>query len=375
MKKNMKTKVIIAIVSSILLISCKEKKNNDTMSPPEISVAKPLVKDIVLTKDYPGYLSAEQTVDIVARVDGSLQSINFKPGDKVSKGQILFVIEPTLYKNAVTQSEAQLKTAKAKLEYASDDYERMKEAIKSDAVSQIQVVEAEASLAEAKAALSSAEAALKTAQTNLSYCYIRAPFTGKIDRSKLDVGNYVSGGVSAVTLTTIYKDDDMYAYFNIADNQWLNLAMDSVKKEKNTTVFRNVDIKLGKDSNQIYSGVLDYLSPNVDLSTGTISLRAKLDNPKGTLKDGLYVSVTLPYSQQKGAILIPDASIATDQLGKYVYIVNDSNIVKYKHITVGQLIDDTLRQVTSGVSPQDLYVTKALLKVRDGMEIKPMPSK
>lgn len=372
MKKNMKTGVIIAIVSSIFLISCKEKKNSDAMPIAEISVAKPIVKDIILTKEYPGYLSAEQTVDIVGRVNGTLQSVNFKAGDKVSKGQVLFVIEPTLYQNEVTQSEAELKTAKAKLEYARDDYERMKEAIKSDAVSRIQLVEAESDLTEATAAVSSAEAALKTAQTNLSYCYIRAPFTGRIDRSKLDVGNYISGSASAVSLATMYKDDDMYAYFNIADNQWLSLAIDSLKKEKNKTIFKDVDIKLGKDGNQTYPGVLDYFAPNVDLSTGTINLRAKLDNPDGTLKDGLYVSITLPYSEQKNAIIIPDASISTDQLGKYIYIVNDSNIVRYQHITVGQLIDDTLRQVTSGMSPQDLYVTKALLKVRDGMKIKPI---
>lgn len=364
------------LISALLLsfFSCKEKKEAQQMPAPEITVAKPIVRDITLTKEYPGYLSANETVEIVARVNGTLQSIKFEPGQQVTKGQLLFVIEPTLYKNAVTESEANLKTSQAKLEYAKSNYDRMEEAIKSDAVSKIQLEEAKSNVASAIAAVSNAEAELNTARTNLDYCYIKAPFTGHIQRTNLDLGSYVNGGASPVTLTTMYKDDKMYAYFNIADNQWLSMIVNS--KDKNSKQMpKEVSISLGKDGTETYTGTLDYLSPNVDLSTGTIDLRAKLDNKDDILKNGLYVTITLPYGEQKQAILIPDASIGTDQLGKYVYTVNDSNIVKYKHITTGQLIDGDLRQVTEGLSSQDLYVTKALLKVKDGMSIKPVMEK
>ena len=111
---------------------------------------------------------------------------------------------------------------------------------------------------------------------------------------------------------------------------------------------------------------------NIDLSTGTLNVRANLDNPKHVLKSGLYVTITLPYAEQPDAVLVRDASIGTDQLGKYLYIVNDSNVVRYRPIEVGQLVDDTLRQVTAGIGPKDPYVTSALLKVRDGMPIKPI---
>ena len=111
----------------------------------------------------------------------------------------------------------------------------------------------------------------------------------------------------------------------------------------------------------------------VDLNTGTLTVRANFDNPQGILKSGLYVSITLPYGEADNAMLVKEASIGTDQLGKYLYLVNDSNIVRYRHIEIGQLIGDTLRQVTGGLSPQDRYVTKALMKVRDGMKLKPMP--
>lgn len=371
----MKRLITITVILS-LLTACKEKKSTSTGMPvPEISVAQPEVRDITLTKDYPGYLTAEQTVNLVARVNGTLQSANFKPGSKVAQGQVVFVIEPTLYKNSVAQAEAELKTAQAQLEYARNSYDRMKEAIKSDAVSRIQFVQAESNVTEAIAAVSNAEAALSTAQTNLSYCYVKAPFSGRIDRSQFDVGSYIGGSLQPVTLATMYKDDKMYTYFNVADNQWLSLLFNSPEQQKNKALPTKVDIRLGKEGTQTYPGTLDYLSPSVDLSTGTLNVRANLDNPDGVLKSGLYVSVTLPYGEQKQAMLIPDAAISTDQLGKFIYIVNDSNRVKYQHITIGQLVDNTLRQVTGGMTPQDRYVTKALLKVRDGMEVKPVVEK
>lgn len=340
------------------------------MPIPEISVAKPIVKDITLTKDYPGYLATEKTVDLVGRVNGTLQSANFVPGSRVKKGQLLFVIEPTLYKDNVVQAEAALKTAQAQLEYAQNNYSRMKEALKSDAVSKIQVLQSESSVTEGIASVNNAEAALNTARTNLSYCYIRAPFDGTVSKTIMDVGSYISGAVQPVTVATIYKDDRMYAYFNVTDNQWVTMLMGNGKKDD---LPQKITVRLGKDGQENYPATLDYLSPNVDLTTGTLNVRANFDNPKGLLKSGLYVSITLPYSEAKQAFLVYESSIGTDQLGKYLYVVNDSDIVHYRHISIGQLIGDTLRQITSGISPEDRYVTKALMKVREGMKIKVMP--
>lgn len=354
-----------------LLVGCKEKKEmSRTMPTPEISVAKPQVKDITLTKDYPGYLTSEQTVNLVARVNGTLQSASFVPGSRVRKGQVLFVIEPTVYQDNVAQAEAALKTAKAQLEYSRNNYARMKEAAKSDAVSQIQVLQSESTVAEGIAAVSNAEAALNTARTNLAYCYIRAPFDGTVSNKLMDVGNYVSGAMQPTTLATIYKDDRMYTYFNVADNQWLTLLMNGAGKKEFP---RNITLRLGKEGGQTYPATLDYLSPNVDLGTGTLNVRAHLDNPNGVLKSGLYVSITLPYGEQPQAVLVSDAAIGTDQLGKFVYVVGDSNIVHYRSIVVGQMVNDTMRQVVKGLSPQEQYVTKALMKVREGMKVNPIP--
>lgn len=359
-----------------LFTGCREKKETAGAAAytPEISVAAPLIRDITLTKDYPGYLTTEQTVDLVARVNGTLQSASFTPGSRVKKGQLLFIIEPDIYQDNVTKAEAALKTAQAQLTYANNNYTRMLEALKSDAVSKIQVLQAESNVAEETAAVSNAEAALNTARTNLGYCYIHAPFDGTISRNTVDVGSYISGAVQPETLATLYKDNRMYTYFNVSDNQWLSMQMS--RSSQNSTAAsdlpRKVTVRLGKDGVQSYPATLDYLSPNVDLNTGTLTVRANLDNPKGELKSGLYVSITLPYGEQKQAMLVNSSSIGTDQLGKYLYVVNDSNIVRYRPITVGQLIEDSLRQVTSGLSPKERYVTKALMKVRDGMQIRPV---
>ncbi len=369
----MKKLMYIFLVLSVLT-GCKEKKDAGAMKGMPtlaISVAKPIVKDITLTKDYPGYLTTEKTVNLVARVNGTLQSVSYAPGGRVKKGQLLFVIEPTLYNDKVAQAEAELKTAQAQLEYARNNYSRMKEAVKSDAVSQIQVLQSESSVTEGVAAVSNAEAALSTARTNLGYCYVRAPFDGTISKSTVDIGSYVGGSLQPVTLATIYKDDQMYAYFNVADNQWLELSMNNQQPTKDLP--KKIMVQLGKEGTESYPATLDYLSPNVDLNTGTLMVRANFDNPQGVLKSGLYVSITLPYGEADHAILVKEASIGTDQLGKFLYAVNDSDIVHYRHIEIGQLINDTLRQVLGGLSPQERYVTEALMKVRDGMKIKPIP--
>lgn len=296
-------KIMIAFAWTVcVLTACDKNKPSQTeMQALPVDVAKPLVENVTLTKDYPGYLEAESTVDLVGRVNGTLQSKNFAPGSRVRQGQVLFVIEPTLYENSVKQAEAELKTAKANLEYAVSSYQRMKEAIKSDAVSRIQYLQAESHVAACEAAVSNAEAALKTARTNLSYCYVKAPCDGVVDVSAYSVGAYIGGALQPVKLATVYKD-----------------------------------------------------------------------NPDGMLRPGLFVSVTLPYGEARNAVLVNDASIGTDQLGKYLYVVNDSDIVNYRHIEVGQLADHNMRVVKSGLSPSERYVTKALLKVRQGMKIKPI---
>ena len=369
----MKKKINIITLSGLLLIAgCGKKESSAQMEALPIEVAKPVVKNVTLTRDYPGYLTAENSVDIVGRVNGTLLSKLYPSGAKVKKGQTLFVVDPTLYQNAVKQAEASLKTAKANLEYAKSNYERMKEAIKSEAVSRIQLVQAESNVQSCEAAVSNAEAELKTARVNLSYCYIKSPMDGIADLAEYADGSYISGEGNPVKLTTVYRIDKLYSYFDISDNQYLAFELLRASDTKIPEAEHSVTLRVGTDGSKTWQGKLNYLSPSFSLSTGTMRLRAELDNPDGVLKPGLYVSVTLPYATAEKAILVDNASIGTDQLGKYLYVVNDSNVVSSRHIEVGQLVDDHMRIVTSGLSSDERYVTKALMKVRQGMKIQPI---
>ena len=368
----MKTKIYFIALFGLMLFGCGKREIPSKQEALPVEVALPIVKDVVLTRDYPGYLTAETSVDIVGRVNGTLLSKLYPSGGKVKKGQTLFIVDPTLYQNAVKQAEASLKTAKANLIYARSNYERMKEAIKSDAVSRIQLVQAESNVESCEASVSNAEAELKTARVNLNYCYIKSPIDGVADLAEYSEGAYISGEGNPVKLTTIYQDNKLYSYFDISDNQYLTFELLRSADTKIPEADHYVTLRVGTDGSKTWQGKLNYLSPSFSLTTGTMRLRAELENPDGLLKPGLYVSVTLPYAVAEKAVLVDNASIGTDQLGKYVYVVSDSNVVSSRHIEIGQLVDDNMRIVNSGLLPNERYVTKALMKVRQGMKIQPI---
>lgn len=362
-------KKIIVLATMAIICGCHKKAEqaNSPMALP-VEVALPIEREVTLTREYPGYLDAVSTISIVGRASGTLQKQSYTPGGRVKKGQILFVIEPTLYENAVTQAEAALNTAEAGLEYARSNYERMQQAIASDAVSQIELLQAKSNVKSYEAQVENAKAALSTARTNLGYCYVKAPMDGIVGIENYSVGTYIPGAASPVELCKMYKDDKMYAYFDITDNQWLN-------KEKRANVVGKkeyVTFTLGNDTYYRWKAKMDYLSPDINLSTGTLRVRAELDNSNLFLKPGSYISVVLPYEKVDNGILVKDASIGTDQLGKFLYVLNDNNTVEYRSIATGNLVDDTLRLVTSGLKANERYVTKALLKVRNGMTVTPI---
>lgn len=368
--------VYLVLILGCSLASCHKSKTDEKESAymMEVNVCLPVVDSVLLYKTYPGKLTAQSEVNLVARVNGYLQRADYKAGDYVKKGQLLFVIEPKPYQEAVLQAESQLASAKSQKEYARSNYESMKEAAQSNAVSQIDLVQAESNWQQTVAAVKSAEAALETAKLNLEYCYIRAPFNGRITKKNMDIGNYLNGNASPQILATIYDDRTMTVTFAIEDSQYMRMLNDRQKTSSNS-MFDNVILSFNETLPHNYSGTLNYLSPMVDLSTGTVTLQAKVDNDFGELKSGMYCVVSLPYKKETKAILINDAAIGTDQLGKFIYTINDSNRVEYTPIEVGGLVGDTLRIVSKGVSPNTKYVIQAMQKVREGMMVKPILSK
>ena len=223
---------------------------------------------------------------------------------------------------------------------------------------------------EAVANIKDCEAALHTARTNLGYCTVTAPISGFTTDCMMSAGNYVNGSGAPVELATIYDISTFNAVFQIEDAQYERLV--GRDGGMDAPVYRQIPLSFTDSMTHSYTADLYYESPSVNQSTGTIELKGTVNNIDNELKDGMYVTVSLPYGRKSDAILVKDASIGTDQLGKYLYVVNDSNKVVYTPVEVGDIYQDSLRVITKGLRAGDKYVTKALLTVRNGEEISPV---
>lgn len=372
MKLNIQTLAALIIPLLLLsLIACGHRSDGDgAEQTPVIDVADVITDSVIVHKTYPGYLTAEDHVDLVARVNGYLRSIPYKEGDFVRAGQVLFTIESTQYADAVNEARSALKNAEASYRYASANYQAMQKALQSDAVSQMEVLQSKSAMEEAQAAIQQARAQLQTAQTQLSYCTVRAPFDGHVSKSLYSVGAFLAGAGAPVTLATIYHDGRLKANFAI-DEEELSRLQNPAQSAALDIDMKHIPLVFDQPMKNQYTADLSYMAPAVDTQTGTMQIQAMVDNSQGELRSGMYCKIEMPSQNLDKAMLVRDASIGTDQLGKYVYLVNDSSKVVYTPIKVGQLVNDTLRIVTSGLRPGDRYVTKALLKVRDGMTVKP----
>ncbi len=363
-----------ACAALVALSSCQHKKSDSgTDRLLTVDVATPITDSVMVYRTYPGTAGAIASVDIVGRVNGTLLSRDYASGSIVEKGKVLFTIEPTSYRDAVEQSRAALATAKSEYTYASNQAAAMKKALESDAVSKLDVIQAESSMQQSAAAIKNAEAQLNRALTNLGYCTIRAPFKGHITSSTVDPGAYIAGEGSPFTLATIYDDAQVVVSFAISEPQYQQIL--GVRGTPQEAIFRAVPLSFDNELAHRYTGDIYYTSPNIDKSTGTVTLKCLVENPYGELRDGMYVTVHMPSGADPHAILVKDSSIGTDQLGKYLYVVNDSNRIAYTPIETGDIYRDSLRIVTKGIGPKSRYVTSALLKVRDGMEVNPVEMK
>ncbi len=367
-------KTFITCASSLVLLSllaggCHKSAKVPHEPVATVDVALPVVDSVVVHKSYPGLLTADKEVDLVARVDGYLISHPYEAGQFVKKGTVLFNIEDKNYRDQVVQAQASLATAESTLKYATARYNAMKEAQSSGAVSDMEVAQAENSMTEAAASVANAKASLQTAQTQLSYCTVRAPFDGHVSTSIYSDGTYLAGSGAPVKLATIYDDHLMTVNFSVEDAGFLSSLQSAIKN--GTLDFNAVPVAFSEPTPHTYTAALSYTAPDVDSSTGTLKMQAHVENPYGELRSGMYATINLPFEAFPEALMIKDASIGSNQLGKYVYVVNDSNKVVYTPITIGDQVRDSMRIVIKGLLPDQKYVTRALLKVRDGMEVNP----
>lgn len=349
--------------------ACSHKSSTPAEGPMEVTVARPVIDSVVIHQTYPGYLKSSRSADIVARVSGNIIAKHYNDGDYVRQGQPLLSIDPTTYSNKLQQAEAQLASAIASEEFASRQYEAMKKALESDAVSKMDVIQAESNWREAQAQIKNCRAAVANGRQMLGWCTVRAPFAGQVSAPVYTIGAYVGGEGAPVTVASIVNDSIVRANFSVTDNRFLQLTE---TPEGKRVRLDSVPVTFGDSIAKTFYGKFNYSGIEVDQATGTIRMRLDIDNRDRELRQGMYCSVHLPVAVDPRAMMILDAAIGTDQLGKYVYLVNDSDKIVYTPLEVGELVADSLRIVTKGMTPSDRYVTRALLKVRDGMTVKPV---
>lgn len=365
--------VISVAISAVMCTGCRKKEKDGKESVPIVDVALPLEDSIVVHKGYPATLSASDKADVVAQVNGRIISKKYRSGSYVRKGDVLFVIDPTIYKDEARRAEASLVSARSACDYARQSYEAQQLAYKSQAVAKMDLIKGESSLRQAEAAVSEAEAALHTANVNLSYCTVRAPLSGYISSADFEEGAYISGEGSPVKLASIYDESSFNVVFNVEESEYSDILASN--GGMGNDMFRKVPLTFTSDLPHDYVCDLSYSAPSVDTSTGTLTIMGRVTNIDNELKEGMFCTVQFPVASLSKAILVKDASIGTDQLGKYLYVVNDSDRVELRHVTVGELYADSLRVVSAGVNPGEKYVTKALLTVRNGMKINPKITK
>ncbi len=363
------------LLSITAMTSCHKTPGGDNHSTsenaPRVSVAQPTVEDIVLSKTYPGTLVANSEIDVVCKASGQVLSKTFTKGTMVTKGQVLYTIDASSYRDKLNQAQAALTTAISARDYASDHYTAVRKALESDAVSKIEVSQAESALRQAEASVKNAEAALQNARRQLSYCTVTAPISGRISSGAFSSGSFIAGSESSpVKVTTIYDNTVMEAQFAIEDDRFLELI--KAQADNDSLDFAHLPVRFSEPLPHDYTGRLVYLAPALNQSTGTMKTSCVIENPHDDLRQGMYVKIDLPYARLKNAILVKDSSIGSDQLGKYLYTVNDSGIVQHTPVTIGDLYQDSLRVITDGITPGTRYVTRAMLKVKSGMKVDPV---
>jgi len=349
----------------MVIIGCNAPPPPAPMKPPKVTVAAPLQKTVVFNQDFTGTLVSVASVDIRARVDGILENVDFKPSDTVKKGQLLFEIQRNQYQATLDKANAALAASKAELIDAQATLDRNLILLKKQAVTPQDVNDATAARDKAKAGVMASNAEIEQATINLNYTRISAPITGVIGRTLVDAGNLV-GSSENTLLTTIVTMDPIYVYFDASER----LLLAALKKKRTPGGPNPLKVYVGLSDEEGYphQGTLDFVSNKVDAGTGTVQLRAVLENKQGLLYPGVYVRVRVPGDPIPGAVLVYDVAIGTDLAGKYLLIVGKDNIVEKRQIEMGQL-EDNMRVVLKGIKPGEKYIYEGIQRARPGRPV------
>lgn len=332
---------------------------------PKVTIATPIKQTIDKFKDFTGRFEASSTIDIRARVSGYITAANFKEGAIVKKGAPLFLIDPRPYEAAYKKADADVKVATSRIALTDSNYNRADALFQSGDISAQIRDQRLQERDQAQAELARAKAARDQAKLDLSYTRITAPITGKIGQIQADVGNYIAGGSNGATvLATIVALDPIYFTFNIDESAFLEIA-----RKNNKTVTYPVTVSLADEKEFSHEGVTDFLNNQLDRTTGTMQARATFPNKDMFLTPGMFGRARIMLGTQTEAVLIPESAILTDQSRKFVYMVDDKNIVSSQTIETGLLTDDGQREITKGINGNETIIINGLQRVREGVTV------
>jgi len=366
--------ISVTLIGMAALAACDGSSNTYVPPPPPaVRVAQPVQEPVTLYFELTGNTAPLNSVDIEARVQGYLQSIDYQDGTTVTKGTKLFGIERDTYQAQLDQAKASLASQQASQVGAKQEYDRQVNLMKQQVTTQTAVDSAKATLDEANAQILNAQANVELATINLGYTEVIAPFDGTVTDHLVDIGTLV--GVSGPTkLASIVQTDPIYAYFNVSETQVL-LIKDMLRKQGRTfkqTDLPSIPAELGLQSEEGYphKGHLDYVSPQLDASTGTLQVRALFDNKDKAMLPGLFVRVRVPIRQDEKALLVRDDAIATNQLGSYLLVLGKDDTVEQKQVKTGQR-EGALRVIESGLDPADWVVIQGIQQAIPGGKVAP----
>jgi RND family efflux transporter MFP subunit len=367
-------RMVFVIFASMALSAC-EQNSFVPPPPPKVEVAVPVQRAITRYLEQTGNTAPIKNVDLVARVQGVLQSINYQDGTFVKEGTTLFTIEPETYKLKLEQAQAAEAGAQASVKQAESDFKRQADLVQKQAVSQATLDTSTSTRDNAQANLQQAQANTKIAAVNFGYTNVVAPFDGIVSAHLVSIGELV-GAASPTQLATIVALDPIYVNFNVNEQDVLRIREEAKRRGMTTSELRQlpVEVALQTESGYPHKGKLDYISPSLNQSTGTLAVRGVLPNPDRVLLPGFFVRVRVPFDEQKDALLVPDVALGSDQAGRYVLVVNGDNVVEQRKVLTGPL-DGDLRVIETGLKPDDRVVTTGLLRAIPGQKVDPQLQK
>jgi RND family efflux transporter MFP subunit len=364
------------LIAAAVLAGCKSDNKFQPPPPPEIRVALPLQQDVAPYEVLTGNTVAFATVDLVARVKGFLTDIKYVDGAYMKKSDVLFIIEQTMYKANVQEAQAQLEAAQAELVQSEAEFTRQETLLRQNVSAQNTYDKAKAKRDSDRANVENAQANLVIQQTNLGYTTVQAPFDGVVSKHLQNVGQLV-GDTTATKLATIVQLDPIYVEFNMSEQDVLRIRA-NLKRRLTLEELQKVPIEIGlmDEEGFPHKGFLNYVSPELDPTTGTILVRGLFKNPDHSLIPGFFVRVHMPQGAgTKMSLLVPNRVIAEDQAGPYLLVVNKNNVVEQRRITTGPLLVGGLRVVDSGLKPDERVVLTTSGRAVPGNKVVPQDGK